>query len=213
MSERGRFITLEGIEGVGKSTQAAMLADWLENKGIEVVRSREPGGTPTAERIRALLKDVSVGEMSAEAELLLMFAARAEHAGALLRPALEAGRWVVCDRFVDASHAYQGHARGLGEQRVTTLADWLVPDLRPDLTLWLDMPLEAALERAGKRGSRDRFERESVGFFRRVQAGYEACAKRDPHRFQRVAAEGSPEAVQTRCRELVETLGTPGGQS
>jgi dTMP kinase len=203
MTERGRFITLEGIEGVGKSTQAAMLADWLESRGVKVVRTREPGGTPTAERIRALLKDGAIEGMRAETELLLMFAARTEHAQTLLRPALEAGKWVVCDRFVDASFAYQGHARGLGVHPVNALANWLVPDLRPDLTLWLDMALEEAQARMDKRGEPDRFEKEANEFFRRVQEGYQARARAEPERFRCVDASGSADMVQGLCRELV----------
>ncbi|MGH8162125.1 MAG: dTMP kinase [Gammaproteobacteria bacterium] len=206
MSLRGRFVTLEGIEGVGKSTQAALLADWFEGQGRSVLRTREPGGTPTAEAIRKLLKQSSGDEISAEAELLLIFAARTMHAAKRLRPALTAGHWVVCDRFVDASFAYQGAGRGLGAARVAGLAEWLVPDLTPDATLWLDLPVDVALRRLAGRGERDRFEREDRDFFRRVRDGYAECATREPGRFLRVNAEGSPETVQARCRELVERL-------
>ncbi|MDN5863881.1 MAG: dTMP kinase [Gammaproteobacteria bacterium] len=203
MTERGRFITLEGIEGVGKSTQTAMLVEWLRSKGVEAVATREPGGTPVAESIRGLLKDTAMEGMSAETELLLMFAARAEHARHLIRPALKAGRWVVCDRFVDASYAYQGRARGLGETAVRTLAEWLVQDLEPDITLWLDMPVPDTLERIGLRGGKDRFESEGAEFFSRVRDGYRECLQRAPERVRCIAAEGSLDEVQSRCREAV----------
>ncbi|MGH8274354.1 MAG: dTMP kinase [Gammaproteobacteria bacterium] len=206
MSRRGRFITLEGVEGVGKSTQAVLLAEWLEEEGVAVELTREPGGTPTAEAIRKLLKHSPVDAISPETELLLIFAARAAHAEKRLRPALAAGRWVVCDRFVDASFAYQGAGRRLGATRVAMLADWLVPDLVPDLSLWLDLPAEATVSRLAGRGTRDRFEREDDDFFRRVREGYAARLEHEPDRFRRVAAEGTPEAVQMRCRELVAPL-------
>lgn len=211
MTDRGRFITLEGIEGVGKSTQAALLADWLEERGVALVRSREPGGTPAAEAIRDLLKRSPVDSISGETELLLIFAARASHAEYLLRPALAAGRWVLCDRYLDASYAYQGAGRGLGDARVTALADWLVPDLVPDLTLLLDLPVEEALARLPARGAHDRFEREGGEFFRRVREAYLARAAEKPTRVKRVDANGSPEAVQARCRALVAPLLEAGG--
>ncbi len=209
MSARGRFITLEGIEGVGKSTQAALLADWLESRGVSVLRTREPGGTPVAESIRKLLKESCAGEITAEAELLLIFAARHVHTAKRLRPALTSGQWVVCDRFTDASFAYQGAGRELGAARVAGLADWLVPDLAPDLTLWFDLPVATALNRLNARGGHDRFEREDHDFFRRVRDGYAECAAREPERFRRVDAAGSTEAVQARCRALVDSLLNP----
>ncbi|MGH8224851.1 MAG: dTMP kinase [Gammaproteobacteria bacterium] len=203
MTERGRFITLEGIEGVGKSTQAALLADWLEGEGIDVVRSREPGGTAAAEAIRELLKHSPVDSISAETELLLIFAARSSHAEAVLRPQLAAGRWVLCDRYLDASYAYQGAGRGLGDARVAALADWLVPDLTPDLTLLFDLPVDDALARLPGRGAHDRFEHEDGDFFRRVREGYLARAASEPKRVKRVDANGTAEEVQARCRALV----------
>jgi dTMP kinase len=206
MNARGRFITLEGIEGVGKSTQATLLADWLEGEGVSVARTREPGGTPTAEAIRRLLKESADDAIAPETELLLIFAARAEHAQKRLRPALDAGQWIVCDRFVDASFAYQGGGRGLDKARVAALADWLVADLKPDLTLWLDLPMEMALARIGGRGTRDRFERENVEFFRRVRAAYRQRAEAEPARIKPIDASGAPETVQERCRAAVAPL-------
>ncbi len=206
MTERGRFITLEGVEGVGKSTQATLLADWLEGQGIALVRSREPGGTAVAEAIRDLLKHSPVDSISAETELLLIFAARSSHAETVLRPELSAGRWVLCDRYLDASYAYQGAGRGLGDARVAALADWLVPDLRPDLTLLLDLPVDEALARLSGRGEHDRFEHENGDFFARVRKGYLARAANEPERIKRVDADGTPEEVQARCRAFVEPL-------
>lgn len=206
MADRGRFITLEGIEGVGKSTQAALLSDWLEERGIALVRSREPGGTPAAEAIRDLLKRSPVDSISAETELLLIFAARASHAEYLLRPALASGRWVLCDRYLDASYAYQGAGRGLGETRIASLADWLVPDLTPDLTLLLDLPVDEALARLPARGAHDRFEREDGDFFRRVRDAYLVRAAKEPERVKRVDASGTPEEVQARCRACITPL-------
>lgn len=203
MAGRGRFITFEGIEGVGKSTQVTRLAEWLAGQGRDVVRTREPGGAPLAERIRELLKDAPRGSVPATSELLLIFAARAAHAEALLRPALERGQWVVCDRFVDASIAYQGAGRRLGRERVESLAGWLVPDLVPDLTLVLDLPQCVASERLDARGERDRFEQENDHFFERVREAYLELAEREPQRVRIVDATGTVDEVAGRCRALV----------
>ena len=202
MSGRGRFITFEGIEGVGKSTQAGLLADWIAEQGPAVIRTREPGGAPLSEQVRDLLKQAPRGTVPATSELLLIFAARAAHAEALLRPALARGRWIVCDRFVDASIAYQGAGRGLGRDRVEALAEWLVPDLVPDLTLVLDLPVETAFERLDGRGERDRFEQEDGVFFGRVRSAYLEQAEREPERVHIVDATGSVEEVAARCRDI-----------
>lgn len=198
--DRGRFITLEGIEGVGKSTQVAFLAAWLRDQGHEVVATREPGGAPVAEAIRQLLKTSPQGSISPESELLLIFAARAAHAATLLRPALATGQWVVCDRFVDASFAYQGAGRGLEQARIAELAAWIVPDLVPDLTLVLDLPVPVALARTDGRGQRDRFECETEAFFTRVRNGYLARAASDPARMRVIDAAGTVDDVAARCR-------------
>ena len=203
MSTGGRFITFEGVEGVGKSTQVQRLADWLAEQGRDVVRTREPGGAPLAEKVRELLKQSPHGSIPATSELLLIFAARAAHAEALLRPTLERGQWVVCDRFVDASIAYQGAGRGLGRERVEALAEWLVPDLVPDLTLVLDLPIDAGFERLDARGERDRFEQEDGVFFRRVRDAYLELADREPRRVHIVDARGTVEEVAQRCRDVV----------
>lgn len=203
MADRGRFITLEGIEGVGKSTQLARLAAWLRAQGRDVVATREPGGAPAAEAVRRLLKESPPGSIPPESELLLIFAARAAHARTLLRPALAAGHWVVCDRFVEASFAYQGAGRGLGEARVAELAGWIVPDLVPDLTLVLDLPVEIALARMDGRGQRDRFECEAEEFFHRVRAAYLTRAARYPQRMHVIDASGTVAEVAARCRAAV----------
>jgi len=200
---RGKFITFEGIEGVGKSTQVRRLAEWLREGKRHVLETREPGGAPTAEAIRTVLKESEAGTVPPESELLLIFAARAAHVQTLLRPALENGRWVVCDRFVDASYAYQGAGRGLGAARVAELAAWIVPDLMPDLTLVLDLPVSEALARMRGRGERDRFEQEADGFFRRVRDCYLARAAAEPERMRVIDASGEPAEVAARCRAAV----------
>ncbi len=178
----GCFITLEGIEGVGKSSNLAAIADQLRGAGISVVVTREPGGTPLAEELRRVVLHATE-PVSEEAELLLMFAARAIHVEQLIRPALARGDWVVCDRFTDATRAYQGSGRGQPLARIDTLAGWVHADVQPDLTVLLDAPVEVALARTRGRGSEDRFERENLAFFERVRAGYLDLARREPARF------------------------------
>lgn len=194
--QRGRFITLEGGEGVGKSTNLAFVAGLLTAAGIAVEQTREPGGTPLAERVRALIVDPGAEAIPPIAELLLIFSARALHVENRIRPALQAGRWVLCDRFTDASFAYQGAARGLGDAPVAWLEQQVQGELRPDLTLLLDADPAIGLERAGRRGAADRFEQERVEFFRRVRAGYLARAAAEPERFRLVDAARPLAAVQ-----------------
>lgn len=181
---RGRFITFEGIEGAGKSTQLERLLRRFGGRGPEVVVTREPGGTALGERLRGLLLDPSIGTMAAETELLLIFAARAEHLRRCIEPALARGAWVFCDRFTDASFAYQGAGRGLGPDKVETLENWLQGDLRPDLVLVFDVPARLGLERALTRGKRDRMESEDVAFFERARAAYLERARSQPHRYR-----------------------------
>ena len=204
----GKFITIEGGEGVGKSTQIATLRDELSARGIEVVLTREPGGTPRAERIRELLLENSSEPMPPTCELLLMFAARASHVENVIRPALERGAWVVCDRFVDATYAYQGGGRGFDVQLIATLEAAVLGSLRPDLTLLLDAPVEVATERARLRneasGSADRFEREQRAFFERVRKAYLDRARKEPQRICIIDATQSlthvSEAIKTALR-------------
>ncbi|MCK9530552.1 MAG: dTMP kinase [Gammaproteobacteria bacterium] len=188
---RGRFITLEGLEGSGKSTNLAHLKARLEAAGKPVRVTREPGGTPIGEQVRELLLDHRNDGMHPDTELLLMFAARAQHLQQVILPALEAGTWVVSDRFTDASYAYQGGGRGMPEERIAALEAFVQGGLQPDLTLVLDLPVATGLERAGKRSAPDRFEREQAEFFERVRAVYLARARRWPARY-RVIDAGRP---------------------
>jgi len=167
-----RFIVLEGVEGTGKSTHAAYLADWLAKQGRPAVTAREPGGTPLGERLRALLLDPGISPMPPQAEVLLMFAARSASISEVILPALESGAWVVCDRFVESSYAYQAYGRGVPIEHVRALDRQIVGKLRPDLTMILDAPPEVGLARKAGPGKRDRFEQESLKFFERVREGY-----------------------------------------
>lgn len=189
----GRLITVEGIEGVGKSTNLAFVAAELQRAGYEVVLTREPGGTPLGEKIRELLLHPGE-EIVPMAELLLMFAARAAHLEKVILPALRAGRWVVCDRFTDASHAYQGGGRGIPAPTIEMLDQLVTGGLRPDLSLLLDVSLEVSAERQSGRGDRDRFEREASPFFSRVRARYLELAQAEPGRIRVIdAARPLPE--------------------
>lgn len=192
---QGRFITLEGIEGVGKSTQAERLVAHLRSEGRDVVATREPGGTVIGDRIRSILLDPDGEGPAGDTELLLMFAARAEHVARVIRPALAEGKWIVCDRFTDATYAYQGGGRGIAAERIARLEDWVQGDLRPDRTLVLDLPVAEGLRRA--RGGRDgdRFERERHDFFERVRQTYLDRAAAEPERCRVIDAGGSVETV------------------
>ncbi len=194
-SGRGRFITFEGIEGAGKSTQLDRLHRRLLSEGKQVVLTREPGGTPLGERLRSLLLDPEVGAMAAETELLLMFAARAQHLREVIEPALAQGAWVLCDRFTDASFAYQGAGRGLGAERVAVLEDWLQGDVRPDLVLLFDVPSQVGLERALTRGKRDRIESEDMAFFERARSAYLQRAQVDAGRYRIIDGVADLETV------------------
>lgn len=204
--EAGRFITLEGGEGVGKSTNRARVVAWLESRGLEVVQTREPGGTPRAEAIRGLLLDPDEPEpLDDDAELLLVFAARAQHLARVIRPALARGAWVVCDRFTDATFAYQGAGRGLDDARIAELEAFVQQGLAPDLTLLLDMPMTAAQRRLEQRGERrDRFEQERGDFFESVRQAYLARAAQAPERIAIIDAARSREAVGEQIERVLE---------
>lgn len=178
----GLFITLEGGEGAGKSTQIEKVADWFRTRGHQVVVTREPGGTKAGEAIRQILLQRDNIAISGETELLLMFAARAQHLVEVIRPALAAGQVVICDRFTDASYAYQGGGRGLDPWQIQQLEAWVQEGLRPDLTLLLDTPIEVGKARAGRRSDADRFEAEADGFFLAVREAYLSIARREPER-------------------------------
>ncbi len=190
----GRLITLEGGEGAGKSTLLAGIEQWLGARGIAVLRTREPGGTPLGEALRTLLLEPAHAPLCAESELLLMFAARAQLVQQVIRPALAQGQWVLSDRYTDASYAYQGGGRGQPFERIRELERWTTADLFPDLTLLLDLPVAAGRARAAARQQPDRIEREDDAFFERVRATYRARATAEPHRFALLDA-GQPVAA------------------
>lgn len=193
---KGLFITIEGIEGVGKSTILNFLKEYLSERLIKIVCTREPGGTLIAEEIRNVLLTHHDEIMTAETELLLLFAGRAQHVTQVIKPALERGDWVICDRFTDASFAYQGWGRGLPLQKISALAHWVLDDFSPDITLLLDAPVEVGLQRLVQRGKKDRIEQEDVNFFQRVREGYLALAARFPQRFHIIQADQSLKQVQ-----------------
>lgn len=199
---RGCFITFEGIDGAGKSTQIAALVELLRARGLEVVQSREPGGTPLGERLRELLLHES---MHLDTEAMLMFAVRREHLAEVIVPALAAGRWVVCDRFTDATYAYQVGGRGLEPARFAALERWVHDGFQPDLTLLFDLdPAVAAARRAASGEAPDRFEREQQAFFERVREAYLRRAEADPARFVVLDASAEPASLAARIAEEIE---------
>jgi len=202
---RGAFISLEGIEGVGKSTNLAFTADTIRRAGHEVVTTREPGGTQLGERVREWILNGDHGKLSPETEALLMFAARARHLDEVIRPALAAGRWVVCDRFTDATFAYQGGGRGASRTLLEALESEIQKGLRPDLTLLLDAPLDVGASRIGDR-TPDHFEREQRPFFERVRAEYLSLAKQDPIRIKIVDAARPLPQVQSQIDAEIAAL-------
>ncbi|MCC8998231.1 MAG: dTMP kinase [Candidatus Contendobacter sp.] len=204
----GRFITVEGGEGAGKTTQIAFIYDYLQRTGLTVALTREPGGTALGEELRALLLGHRHKGMALATETLLMFAARAEHLEQVIRPALAAGHWVLCDRFTDASYAYQGGGRGLALEQIAILEDWVQGDLRPDLTLLFDVPVAMGLERVARRSTADRFEQEEKAFFERVRTAYLQRARQHPDRYRRVDAARPIEQVRAEVEILLaEWLG------
>jgi len=203
---RGLFITLEGGEGAGKSTNLAYARQWLEQAGREVVVTREPGGTELGERVRDILLHRRDLDITAESELLLMFAARAEHLAKVIRPALAAGKVVLCDRFTDATYAYQGGGRGIPAERIAVIESWVQGGLRPNLTLIFDITVEAGRQRAGQRSEPDRFESENDEFFARVRATYLARAASEPRRMRVVDASCSLERVQQQIAAIMQEV-------
>ena len=202
----GKFITLEGIEGVGKTTHLAFIADRLQQQGHTVILTREPGGTRVGEAIREILlhgKDMQIDSM---AELLLMFAARAQHLQEVVRPALAKGQYVLCDRFTDATYAYQGGGRGLSMADIGVLETLVQQQLQPNVTLLFDASVQTGLSRAKKRGEPDRFEAETVSFFERVRQTYLDRAREQPQRFRIIDAEQTLVAVEQQIAAILETL-------
>lgn len=202
----GLFITLEGPEGAGKSTNRDYLAEHLREQGVDVLLTREPGGTPLAERVRELLLAPSDESMAADTELLLVFAARAQHLAQVIRPALARGCVVLCDRFTDATYAYQGGGRGLSEARIALLEEFVQGSLRPDLTLVFDLPIEVGLARAAARGRLDRFEQEGRQFFDAVRHTYLRRAAEQPERYRIIDAAQSLSDVQLALDKLLPQL-------
>ncbi|WP_108471360.1 dTMP kinase [Rhodanobacter thiooxydans] len=192
---RGKFISLEGGEGAGKSTLLAGLREYIERHGIALVQTREPGGTGVGEAVRAIVLDPAQHGLAAETELLLMFASRAQLVREVIEPALAAGQWVLCDRFADASYAYQGGGRGQPAERIAELERWACAGVKPDLTLLLDLPVATGRARAAGRGDVDRIEVEADAFFERVRASYRERAAAEPQRFRVIDASQPPAAV------------------
>lgn len=204
--ERGKFITIDGVEGAGKSTQIEFICEYLKAKGVNVILTREPGGTDVGEKIRALLLSNSTGKMHADTELMLMFAARNEHIQNKIMPALGQGDWVLSDRFTDSSYAYQGGGRGLDMERITQLESWVVQDFAPDMTLLLDVPVEVGMSRVEARGKKDRIEMEKMDFFDRVRQAYIARSEEFPDRIKLIDSSQTIEHTTKQIGEILDTL-------
>lgn len=203
---KGRFITIEGVEGAGKSTVKHFIQDQLSMADIPCITTREPGGTPIAEAIRKILLSEHEEMMSPDTELLLMFAGRAQHISQVILPALQRGQWVICDRFTDASFAYQGGGRGIPLSHIRELASWVQGSLEPDLTLLLDLPVDVGFSRIDSRGAKDRIEKEGVDFFERVRERYLIRSKKFPQRFRVVDANQDFERVKENILEILKPL-------
>lgn len=203
---RGKFITIEGTEGVGKSTNMAFVQQKLHAANINVIATREPGGTGIGEKIRELLLDARNNDLEDDTELLMMFAARAQHLHQVIEPALKAGQWVLCDRFTDATYAYQGGGRGIDSDRIAMLETWVQGALRPDLVLLLDIPVQTGLARASERSEPDRFEQEQLAFFERVRQAYLDRANNDPLHYRIIDASKSLEEVQNQIEIAMQDI-------
>lgn len=211
MSQRGLFITLEGGEGAGKTTSRAYVSEFLKQQGIQVLETREPGGTEVSEAIRHVLLNSSLPTMHADTELLLMFAARNEHLQQRILPALELGYWVVCDRFTDATYAYQGYGRGLDHARIAALESWVQGNLRPDYTLLFDINVQTGMQRVRARSeqlaiSTDRFEQEKLEFFERIRGGYLERAKLYPQQYRIIEASQPIAEVQEQLQQVLAAI-------
>ena len=209
----GKFITLEGGEGAGKSTALAFIAQVIRDAGIDLIVTREPGGTPLGEKLRELLLDYKNDQMCSDTELLLMFAARAQHLAQIIEPALKTGQWVLCDRFTDATYAYQGGGRGIDKRRIAQLEQWVQGERRPDLTLLLDVPVAIGMDRISTReqtqGQRDRFERERNNFFENVRQAYLDRADQYRDQYRIVDASQSLENVQQQISQVLTAFINP----
>lgn len=203
MRNTHKFITFEGVDGAGKSTHLAAFVDSLKQHGLDVVLTREPGGTALGEQLRAILLHQ---KMDSRTEALLMFAARQEHLAQVIEPALAAGKWVVSDRFSDASFAYQGGGRGMDWAKLAQLEQWVHPDLQPDLTVFFDLPIEIARQRLNRDGNLDRFEQEQDAFFEQVRAGYHRRMQENPARYALIDSAQSLESVAQQCADVLAKL-------
>jgi len=204
--KQGKFITIDGVEGAGKSTQIEYICSYLQKKSIEVVRTREPGGTDLGEKIRALLLGVETGAMHSDTELLLMFSARNEHIQNKIKPAIAEGKWVVSDRFTDASFAYQGGGRSLDLSRIEALENWVQGEFRPDLTLLLDLSVDIGMKRIEARSAKDRIELEERAFFERVRQVFIDRSKQFPERIKLVDASVQIDQVSQQIHSYLEQL-------
>jgi dTMP kinase len=205
LSKKNYFLTLEGIEGVGKSTHLRYIQQYFAEANIPIKVTREPGGTPLAEAIRQLLLEPRQEKVAHQTELLLLFAGRSQHVHQVILPALQQGQWVICDRFTDATYAYQGYGRGISLEEIAALEQWVQADLRPDVTLLLDAPVTVAFKRTQKRLP-DRIESEHIGFFERVREGYLALAQQFPARYHIVNAAASLIEVRSQIKNILDTL-------
>ncbi len=204
--KKGKFITLEGGEGVGKTTNLGFIEEMLASQGITVIKTREPGGTPLAEKIRQLLLDETQEQVDPIAELLMMFAARAQHILHVIRPALERGDWVLCDRFTDATYAYQGGGRGIDFDKIAWLENLVQGEIRPDLTILLDADFEVGMKRARQRGKLDRFEQEQREFFEKIRQAYLQLAQQQPRRFAVIDASQDLASIQQQIQQQINSL-------
>jgi len=205
-NQSGMFISLEGSEGVGKTTSLQFIQQYIESQGHQVLVTREPGGTPMAEELRDILLAEREEKVEEDTELLLMFAARCQHVAQVIKPALEQGIWVICDRFVDASYAYQGGGRGIDFAKIEQIENFCLQGFKPDLTLLLDMSVEEGIARTKKRGAADRFETEKMEFYERIRAAYLQRAKNDPKRVSVIDAAPSIELVQKSLAIALESV-------
>ncbi|NYT27215.1 MAG: dTMP kinase [Candidatus Thiodubiliella endoseptemdiera] len=204
--QKGKFITVDGVEGAGKSTQINFICEYLKDKGINVILTREPGGTEIGEKIRTMLLSNSTGKMHADTELMLMFAARNEHIQNKIIPVLAQGDWVLSDRFTDASYAYQGGGRGLDIERIAQLENWVLQDFTPDMTLLLDVSVHIGMQRVESRGTKDRIEQEDFDFFNRVRQAYIARAKQYPQRIKLIDAVQSVDDTSRQIQAILNDL-------
>ena len=204
--KKNLFITLEGIEGAGKSTVIDFIENFITSSGYDVVKTREPGGTAIGEQIREILLNKNNDKLTDDAELLLIFAARVQHLSEIILPNLTSNKIVLCDRFIDASYAYQGAGRGIEQSKINLLENWVMPDIKPDLTFLLDLDPKIAFERTNKRSDADRFESEDIHFFEKIRQYYLERAENEPERFRVINSELSLEDVQEQIKNILKDM-------